>query len=492
MNSNTSISEYLKLCAKRMTYLGLLSAVVFLVVLIAARIVTPVQYTLKGKLRIQSDVMGESISDQYNIAELSKSAALTSIGLIDNSDTVRAAMRDSKMPESDPAQFQKRVSVRQINDSNVLEVTVKFDSDRTLGETFTANLFKEANLVVQSTFEQSTPSFSAVVQEPARVNDISRPWLTALLAGLQSVAVTAACFFVFNIISLAADRTLRSSAKFETLTRVPVIAAIPPVSRLMGSERGAGQVSNAYRVLRSAIKYSKKGVRSIAVCSPSPRDGRTSVAIGLSQALADTNAMVLLIEADMHRPNISRELRFDPVFGLGDLLLGKSNLAATINKTSNRNLYVITAVNNVNMNSIDVCDLLDSGVFSELLEAVENQFDYVIIDTPSIELLPDAAAVAGKVDGCLIVAQYGHTRTDMIKYAIDVFESIDTDVLGIVTTNSPQRSGAFGSVSRYYRSQNSRTGEGFLTTLLDNFFGVVNMVREKLPSGGKQGRANGR
>ena len=275
------------------------------------------------------------------------------------------------------------------------------------------------------------------------------------------------------------------------LTRVPVIAAIPPVSRLIGSERSAGQVSSAYRVLRSAIKYSRKGVRSIAVCSPSPRDGRTSVAIGLSQALADTNAMVLLIEADMHRPSISRELRFDPVFGLGDLLLGKSNLAATINKTSNRNLYVITAVNNVNMNSINVCDLLDSDVFSELLEAVENQFDYVIIDTPSIELLPDAAAVAGKVDGCLIVAQYGHTRTDMMKYAIDVFESIDSDVLGIVTTNSPQRSGAFGSVSRYYRSQNSRSGEGFFQTLLDNLFGVFNLVKDKL-SGGKRGGRSGR
>ena len=191
--------------------------------------------------------------------------------------------------------------------------------------------------------------------------------------------------------------------------------------------------------------------------------------------------MVLLIEADMHRPNISRELRFDPVFGLGDLLLGKANLAATINKTSNRNLYVITAVNNVNMNSIDVCDLLDSDVFTELLRAVESQFDYVIIDTPAIELLPDAAAVAGKVDGCLIVAQYGHTRTDMMKYAIDVFDSLDSEVIGIVTTNSQRRSGAFGSVSRYYRTRNSRTGDNLLTTLLDNFFGVVNMIRSRLP-----------
>ena len=203
MNANTNIAEYLKLCAKRLSVLWLMIAIVFPVVLIFAKIATPVQYTLTGTLTIQSDVMGESISDQYNISELSRSAALTSIALIENSDTVRKALEDSKIKAANLADFKKRVSVRQINDSNVLEVTVKFDSDRTLGETFTANLFKEANLVVQSTFEQSTPSFSAVVQEPARVNDISRPWLTALLAGLQSVAVTAACFFVFNIFFLS-------------------------------------------------------------------------------------------------------------------------------------------------------------------------------------------------------------------------------------------------------------------------------------------------
>ena len=486
MNSNSSISEYIKLCSKRIAYLAMLSVPIFVVVVIVVRIITPVQYTITGTLRIQSDVGGESIADQYNISELSKAAALTSISLVDNSDTVQRALEDARIPDQNPAEFQKRVTVTQINDSNVLRVVVKFDTNSTQGESFTAYLLNEANVSIKEAFASSNPSFSGVVEDAGRVTDISSPWLTAFLSGLWALAATAVCFFVFNMISLASDKTLRSSAKFDTMTRLPVIAAIPPVARTIGSERNLNQVSNAYRVLRSAIKYSKRGVRTIAVCSPSPRDGRTSVAIGLARSLADTNAMVLLIEADMHRPSISRELRFDSVFGLGDLLLGKANIAATINKTSNRNLYVITAVNNVNMNNINVCDLLDSDVFGKMLEAVENEFEYVIIDTPSIELLPDAAAVAGKVDACLLVAQYGHTRTDVMKYAIDVFESLDCEVLGIVTTNSPQRSGAFGSVSHYYRSSNSRTGEGFFTTLADNFFGVVNMIREKLPGGKKE------
>ena len=327
MNANTNIAEYLKLCAKRLSVLWLMIAIVFPVVLIFAKIATPVQYTLTGTLTIQSDVMGESISDQYNISELSRSAALTSIALIENSDTVRKALEDSKIKAANLADFKKRVSVRQINDSNVLEITVVFDSDGVLGETFMANLMKEADFAIREKFANSNPSFSGAVTDAGRIDSINSPWLISFGVALTAVGITAAAFFIFNIFSFAADRTLRSSSKFETMTRIPVIAAIPPVARMIGTERSVNQVSNAYRVLRSAIKYSRRGVRSIAVCSPSPRDGRTSVAIGLSQALADTNAMVLLIEADMHRPNISRELRFDPVFGLGDLLLGKANLS---------------------------------------------------------------------------------------------------------------------------------------------------------------------
>ena len=64
-------------------------------------------------------------------------------------------------------------------------------------------------------------------------------------------------------------------------------------------------------------------VRSVAVCSPSPKDGRTSVAIGLATALAETDSMVLLIEADLRRPNVSMEMHVESTFGLADLLLGE-------------------------------------------------------------------------------------------------------------------------------------------------------------------------
>ena len=238
MNANTNIAEYLKLCAKRLSVLWLMIAIVFPVVLIFAKIATPVQYTLTGTLTVQSDVMGESISDQYNISELSRSAALTSIALIENSDTVRKALEDSKIKAANLADFKKRVSVRQINDSNVLEITVVFDSDGVLGETFMANLMKEADFAIREKFANSNPSFSGAVTDAGRIDSINSPWLISFGAALTAVGITAAAFFIFNIFSFAADRTLRSSSKFETMTRIPVIAAIPPVARMIGLVSG--------------------------------------------------------------------------------------------------------------------------------------------------------------------------------------------------------------------------------------------------------------
>ena len=175
MNSNTNIAEYLKLCAKRLSVLWLMLAIVFPVTLIIAKIATPVQYTLTGTITVQSDVMGESIADQYNISELSRAAALTSISYIENSDTIRKALDDSKIKYDNPADYKKRVSVRQMNEANVLEITVIFDSDGVLGETFMSNLMKESDLVIKEKFANSNPSFSGPVSDAGRITAILQP-----------------------------------------------------------------------------------------------------------------------------------------------------------------------------------------------------------------------------------------------------------------------------------------------------------------------------
>jgi len=426
--------------------------IVFVGIFIYMIIATPDKYVFQGKIRMVAEVQAQTISDQSDLANISTAAANTVIGLIKNSDTVGTALTSAHLEnEIDAAKFaNERVSAVRVNDSDIIEITVIFDSDYKQATSFTYYLLTTVCNEISATNFYGT-TFKGEIVEDGRQIAKQPAIVPSLLYALYGALAVLVAYLLIQLIAVITDKTLRTSDKFEKITRIPVIASVPAFSRL-GGERSAQKLSNAYRILRSAIKYSQDKVRSVVICSPSARDGRTSVAVGLATALAETDAMVLLIEADMRRPDISKEMHIESAYGLADLLLGnKSTLASTICKTSNRNLYVITGINNTNLSNVNISDLLDSAVFDELLEAVQGQFDYVIIDTPSIEVAPDATSLIGKVDCAVAVAQYGHTKVDSIRSALDIFTASGGNLIGLVTTNTPQHSGLF-----------SNTGEGLI------------------------------
>lgn len=474
MNSGTSFSEYIRRCSRRSPVLFAMMGIVFVGIFVYMIISTPDKYIFQGKIRMVAEVQAQTISDQSDLANISTAAANTAIGLIKNSDTVGTALTAAHLENSvDAARFaSERIAAERVNDSDVIEITVTFDNDYKQATSFTYYLLTTVCNEISSTNFYGT-TFRGEIVEDGRQIAKQPAIIPSLLYALYGAAGALILFLLYQLIAVITDKTLRSNDKFEKITRVPVIAAIPSFSRL-GSDRSAVRLSNAYRVLRSAIKYSQDKVRSVAICSPSAKDGRTSVAIGLATALAETDAMVLLIEADMRRPDISKEMHIESTFGLADLLLGKTNLASTICKTSNRNLYVITGINNTNLSTINISDLLDSAVFDELLEAVQGQFDYVVIDTPSVELAPDSTSLIGKVDCAVAVAQYGHTKVDSIRSALDIFTASGGNMIGIATTNTPQHSGIFASITEGGRSSHASRRKNPLQAVNEVFNGTGN------------------
>jgi len=447
--------------------MGIMFVGIFVYMIIA----TPDKYVFQGKIRMVAEVQAQTISDQSDLANISTAAANTVIGLIENSDTVGAALTAAHLEnEIDAAKFaNERISAVRVNDSDVIEITVIFDRDYKQATSFTYYLLTTVCSEISATNFYGT-TFNGEIVEDGRQIAKQPAIVPSLLYALYGAGATLAAYLLIQLIAVITDKTLRSSDKLEKMTRVPVIASVPSFSRL-GGDRSAAKLSNAYRILRSAIKYSQDKVRSVVVCSSSAKDGRTSVAIGLATALAETDAMVLLIEADMRRPDVSKEMHIESTFGLADLLLGKTTLASTICKTSNRNLYVITGINNTNLSTINISDLLDSAVFDELLEAVQGQFDYVVIDTPSIEIAPDATSLIGKVDCAVTVAQYGHTKLDSIRSALDIFTASGGNLIGLVTTNTPHHSGLFSHTHDGSRSGHSSRRKNPLQSVNDVFNG---------------------
>lgn len=452
MNRGSAFSEFIQLCAKRVLWLAGSVVGCFLIVFLYTIIATPEESVVKAQLKVSPKITSESISAARDSLELANLLVEDAIYSIENSDTIAKALTTANLITTyNPEDFKRRVNAEEIGNSSIM-VTINYEGTWREADVFMVTFLETCIADINQEYLDNGYDFEIETSESGRTYEETSRVAPAFLYGLYAALIGLGMFLLVNAILFITDRTMRSHNKLYKITDIPTIAAIPSTSRVGSGEKMGQKIGNAYQTLRSAVKYSEKRVRSIAICSAQPRDGRTSVAIGLATALAETDAMVLLIEADMRRPSVSPQMKIESTFGLADLLLGKTNLAATICKTSNRNLYVITAVNNTNLNNINIADLLDSVVFDELIESVQSQFDYVIIDTPSVELVADATSVVGKVDASILVAQYGRTNLDAFKSTADILKALGGDVLGVVTTNTQQNTGLFSNSSNYYRS----------------------------------------
>ncbi len=187
--------------------------------------------------------------------------------------------------------------------------------------------------------------------------------------------------------------------------------------------------SEAIRTLCAALLLSQstRPPRILAVTSAAPGEGKTTVAVQLARALADTGARTLLIECDMRRPAFGEEFGIDADGGLSLFLAGHV-IRPTVHPTSNRALFVIgagpTAPNPV--------ALLNSDRMSKFLEAMADAFKFVIVDTPPAVPMADARVVGAKADGVLIVVRAGQTPAHALRRVQVALERTGSTILGTV------------------------------------------------------------
>lgn len=191
-------------------------------------------------------------------------------------------------------------------------------------------------------------------------------------------------------------------------------------------------VRDAYSMLAANIQISNKKQRQqmIVVTSCNPLEGKTTLAINLSIALATAGFDTLLIDADMRKPEKAKRLYQNVQAGLSDYLSGRTELDAVIVKTSIKNFSYLSSggheQNPIALLSSPRCDAL-------VAELRRNEvYDYIIFDTPSLLSVADGALVASKSDSTLLVARMGRTKLTDLKRVKEQLERVDVNILGVV------------------------------------------------------------
>jgi len=205
------------------------------------------------------------------------------------------------------------------------------------------------------------------------------------------------------------------------------------------------QSREQYRRLAAVLHdaHNTSGLRLIMVASAVAGEGKTLTASNLALTFSESyQKRVLLIDADLRRPSLHTVFRLDTALGLGDGLLSTGETKMLVRQVSPR-LAVLPA----GRPSSDPMAGLTSERMRRLLEEAKQSFDWVILDTPPVMLLPDAHLLASMVEGAVLVVRAGSTPHDLVKRSADAIGR--SRILGVVL-NRAEPSGRHDDHYQYY------------------------------------------
>jgi len=237
------------------------------------------------------------------------------------------------------------------------------------------------------------------------------------------------------------DPPKESAPDQTTLTRqrpAPVVAHSVTISRKVDENQNAREVllnpgsaaSEAYRKLALKVRAEmrRRGVRSLAVTGPLREEGKTTTSCNLALALASMagDQRIALVCLDLRRPNVARSLGVTAQTSLDEVLRGEASVQDCRHRTEIEGLDLYLSSHP----SEDSHSILSGPAFPALLTSLEAQYDFVVVDTPPVLLVPDTVIIAEHTGGWLAVVRRGKTRMKRVAAAFDALPQ--KTCLGIV------------------------------------------------------------
>ncbi len=250
---------------------------------------------------------------------------------------------------------------------------------------------------------------------------------TALALGLLAGVAAAV------VLDVSQDRLAGSDELASVDPSINVLGSIPHFSSTE-RERGpdSAAVAEAFKYLRTSLAFrSVDGpLKSVMVTSAVSGEGKTTTAVHLARAVAETGSRVVLLDADLRRPAIAREFGLTGELGLTNVFSGEASLSDAIHRVK-PNLAVVPAGGP----SSTANELLGSAAFVRLLQGVVARCDLVVIDVPPVLPVSDPLVVAHHVDGTIVVSRIGQVRRREIRNVIRVFNDARLPIVGFVAND---------------------------------------------------------
>jgi tyrosine-protein kinase len=245
------------------------------------------------------------------------------------------------------------------------------------------------------------------------------------------------------------DSRVRDAATLAEITSLPVVGTLGVLPRAMGGRpvvvtHPHHPHAESFRHLRTNVQFLRVpdgapggaagSAHVLLTTSSLSNEGKSTVAVNLACALAETGARVLLVDADLRRPTVASSLGIEGGAGLTTALLGQAAWGDLVQEWGTGELAVLTS----GPIPPNPAELLGSPAMERLIGQMRSGFDYVVIDTAPVLAVTDGVVLSRAVDGTLVVANATRVRRAQLGESLEALAQVGSRVLGVVL-NQVQR-----------------------------------------------------
>ena len=442
------LRDYVRVLRRRWRVVVIAALVGLAAAALATAATTPT-YEAQAKLFVSTQTDDNNVSGVYQGGLLAQQRVKSYVDLVQGKRVAERVVQRLNLSMS-PQALRKKIDASAPLDTVLLKVTVTDTSPAQAVRIAdaTADAFTEFVTEIEKPEAGGVAPVKVSVVERAEVPTTPVAPRTKLNLAL-GLLVGLAVGFGGAIVREMFDTTIKDAATLADKTGTSLLGVIgsdPDVSKrpLVVQVEPQAQLAEAYRHLRTSIQFVAvdQQIGSFVITSAVAGEGKSTVAANLAIAIAQLGQRVVLVETDLRRPALSKLFGIEGAVGLTDVLIGRVELDDALQTWGGGSLQLLPA----GTSPPNPSELLASRAMSELISSLEGRAEMVVFDAPPLLPVTDAAILATRTSGAVMIARAGSTTVEQVERAVATLQAVGAPLLGCVLTVAPVK----GPDAAYY------------------------------------------
>ena len=229
-----------------------------------------------------------------------------------------------------------------------------------------------------------------------------------------------------------------------------------PQAKTLLHEKLSFAATEAYKLLRANLMFTipdEQKCRIVGVTSSIRGEGKSTTAINLSYTLAETGKRVLLIDCDLRLPSVAKKLGIEASPGISNLLIGTATEEDAVLKFTDMDTWFILPSGDIPPNP---AEMLGSTQMAAQIKKFSEQYDYIVVDLPPVNIVSDALVISPLVDGMIVVIRENYSERRALNTCTNQLVLSNVKILGFVMNGATDGNGSYSRYKRYKYYKSSK------------------------------------